>query len=175
MPRAYRCPMCQGQTVTKNPSGTLYQKCAMCDGAGHIMSPVGRRPAWYALQLVIGANATLTGSIQILATEDFEWQFVMATYTSASLLIMVQDNSSGKPLVIAPNQNSNQGIVPIALFAGTAQLPFPLRPSYRIPRNNTLTVIGTDTSGAQNTLYFAAYGNSLTDQGNPQIQSTTAA
>jgi len=147
----------------------------MCEGNGHIEGQAGRRPAWYTIQLVANsaaaATTNATGSIQILASEDFEWQFVMAAYTDARLLITVIDNSSGKPLVIAPNQNSNQGIVPIALFAGNAQLPFPIRPSYRIPKNNTLTIIITDQSGAANTLNLALYGNSVTEQSPAQTKA----
>jgi hypothetical protein len=147
----------------------------MCDGQGQIQGQAGRRPAWYTIQLLANSTApattSVTGSIQILASEDFEWQFVMATYTDARLLITVIDNSSGKPLVIAPNQNSNAGIVPIALFAGNAQLPFPIRPSYRMPKNNTLTIIITDQSGANNTLNLALYGNSVIEQGPAQTKA----
>ena len=177
--KTYRCPMCGGKGVSSSPNGMQWQKCAMCEGDGQIEGRIGRRPTWYPLQLALAASAgaglvgvSLTGSIQILGTEDFEWQFVLATYTSASMLITVQDNSSGMFLMVAPNQNSNQGILPITLFAGTAQLPFPIRPSYRIPRKNTLTITANDTSGAANTLNLSFYGNSITDAAPPQVQGT---
>lgn len=170
--RMYRCPMCQGSGHTPTPNGMLHQQCPMCDGQGQTPGQEGRRPAWYPLQLVVPASGTLTGSIQILGSEDFEWQYVLATYTDARIAITLFDNSSGMPLMIAPNQNSNVGLVPIALFAGTAQLPFPIRPVYRIPKKNTVTVIATDSSGAQNTLNFSMYGNSITDQGTPRVQAS---
>lgn len=170
--KMFRCPMCQGSGTTKNPTGMLFQTCPMCDAQGEVPAKEGRRPAWYPLQLIVPASGTITGSIQILGSEDFEWQYVLATYTDARLAITLFDNSSGMPLMIAPNQNSNVGLVPITLFAGTAQLPFPIRPVYRIPRKNTVTVIGTDSSAATNTLNFSMFGNSITDQGAPQVKAS---
>jgi len=140
---------------------TLWQRCPMCEGAGQIQATPGKKPAWYTLKIDVPPSGSQPGSIQINGRKDFELQLLMATYTDPRLLVTIQDFSGGEYWTISPNQNYGIGIVPITLIAGTAQLPFPIRPSYRIPKNNAVNFVATDQSGAPNTLNMVMYGLSI--------------
>lgn len=164
---AVKCQMCSGQGLIKSHATAPLQQCPVCEGAGALQPTPARLPIFYILgpALAIGANATVQSNIQIQTTADFEWVFTMATYTSSSLNITMFDGSTGR--LITQGQataNTNVGILPITLFAGSAQLPFPLVEPYIIARGASVQFTITDTSGANNALTLALFGYQLIPQ-----------
>lgn len=158
------CTTCKTTGMIHNGRGA--QLCPMCEGAGQLQLTPARIPIWYILgPTVIGANATVNATLQIQTTADFEWIFTMSTQTSNLLSLTVIDGSVGR-LITQPQAgvNTNQGCCPITLFAGTAQLPFPLVEPYIIARSSSLTFNLTDQSGASNTLTLALFGYQLIPQ-----------
>lgn len=158
------CTTCRQSGLINN--GRQVQTCPMCEGAGELQLTPARIPIWYILgPIVISANATVNSTLQIQTTADFEWIFTMSQQTDARLNLTVVDGSVGR-LITQPQAgvNTNQGVLPIALFAGTAQLPFPLLEPYIIARSSSLVFNLTDLSGAQNTLTLALQGFQLIPQ-----------
>ena len=154
----FQCNICKGQGHVQTPTGALWQKCPLCEGAGQVTPEPGKEPAWYPLQLVVALNATATGVIQI-QSDDFLLEALLATYTNALLAITILEG--GKPWTKSPTLNVNAGTIPITLLAGTAQNWFPIYPAYRIKAKEQITITATDSSGAQNTLNFAMFGKAL--------------
>lgn len=160
----YRCNVCntgmpgQRPGFVPTPDGSQWQHCPQCYGAGVFEPEMLKEPTWYPLQLVVGANATVTNSIQI-QNRDLELDQIQGTYTNQGMLLTILDG--GRPWMISPNASQNVGTVPVGSVVGTAQNPFELRPRFRIAAKAQLTIIATDTSGAQNTLNFALFGYSL--------------
>ena len=162
--RTIPCTTCKTSGLIHN--GKQVQVCPMCEGAGQLQLTPARIPIWYILgPTLIGASATVNASLQIQTTADFEWIFTMSTQTSNLLNLTVIDGSVGR-LITQPQAgvNTNAGVLPITLFAGTAQLPFPLVEPYIIARSSTLTFNLTDASGAPNTLTLALFGYQLIPQ-----------
>lgn len=164
---AVNCQMCKGQGYFKTHQNGPVQTCPVCEGAGALQPTPARIPIFYILgpALAINANATTQANIQIQTTADFEWVFTMATYTDPRLNLSMYDGSTGR--LITQGQataNQNVGILPITLFAGTAQLPFPLVEPYIIARGAAVQFTLTDTSGANNALTLALFGYQLIPQ-----------
>jgi len=158
MQRTMQCNICQGHGAVRTPTGALWQKCPICEGAGQVTPEPAKEPVWYPLQLVVPLNASLT-SVIMIQNEDFDLEFLLATYTNAALLITILEG--GKPWTKTPQLNTNQGTVPISLVTGNGQYPFPIYPAYRIRAKEQITITATDQSGAQNTLNFAMFGKVL--------------
>jgi hypothetical protein len=157
---ARTCQACGGKGVIS--IGGRAQTCPICEGAGMVQPTPARVPRWYSVQIVVPLNASQSGSIQILTDADFEWVFTMSSQTSNLLAVTAVDQSTGR--ILTPTNNQNQGAFPITLFAGTAQLPFPLLEPYILARSATMTFTLTDTSGAQNTCTIVLHGFSLFPQ-----------
>jgi hypothetical protein len=158
------CTTCRQTGMINNGHGV--QACPMCEGAGQLQLTPARIPIWYILgPVVIAANATVNSTLQIQTTADFEWVFTMSVQTSPLLNLTVIDGSVGR-LITQPQAgiNTNQGCLPITLFAGTAQQPFPLVEPYIIARSSSLLFNLTDLSGAQNTITLALQGFQLIPQ-----------
>jgi hypothetical protein len=161
MQTARKCNTCKGRGLTPNVSGTNWQTCPTCEGAGAVQPTPARVPRWYPLQVIVPLNGQNSGNVQIGVDADFEWIFTMYQSTSALLSVSVQDGSSGKALTVSGGALVS---VPIALFAGTAQLPFPLLEPYIIARSSTVNFQFSDSSGAQNTVTIVLMGNALFPQ-----------
>jgi hypothetical protein len=157
---AKTCHTCRGQGVLN--IGGRAQTCPICEGAGQVQLTPARVPRWYSTQIVVPLNGSNSGSIQILTDADFEWVFTMSTQTSNLLAITAVDQSTGR--ILTPTNNLNAGAFNITLFAGTAQLPFPLLEPYILARSATITFTLTDSSGAQNTCTIVLQGFSLFPQ-----------
>ena len=171
---AVNCQMCQGRGYFKSSAQGNVQTCPVCEGAGALQPTPARIPIFYILgPVTLAGNATLQQNIQIQTTADFEWVFTMAKYTDSRLNITMFDGSTGR-LITQPQAtvNANNGVIPIDLFAGTAQLPFPLLEPYIIARAASVQFTLTDTSGASNTLYLALQGFQLIPQQAPQQGSS---
>jgi hypothetical protein len=171
---ASRCTACQGQGWVKFHQNGNAQLCPFCEGAGQIQPTPARIPVWYVLgPVTINANATLNQSIEIDTTADFEWIWNVSSQTSSSLNIGMLDGSTGRQIIQPqPNISSNIGVLPIGLFAGTAQLPFPLVEPYIIARGSNVQFLLTDTSGSNNTLTLALVGYKLIPQQAPMQGSS---
>jgi hypothetical protein len=170
------CPTCHhapsGRSTGHITFGGRLQTCPTCEGSGQLQPTPARIPIWYIVHQVIGANATIPASLQILAQADFEWVFTASSQTSSLLNVTMFDGSTGRLITQPQNtQNINVGVLPISLFAGTAQLPFPLLEPYIIARASTVQFYLTDTSGAQNTIDLALIGFQLIPQ-NAQTQGS---
>ena len=162
---AVTCKTCKGNGIVQTHSNPPLQACPMCDGAGALQPTPARIPIWYILgPIALTALQTLQASIQIQTTADFEWVFSVASFTGG-LNISCFDGSTGR-LITQPqaNVNANQGVLPIQLFAGTAQLPFPLLEPYVVARAASLQFTLTDTSNANNSLTLALQGFQLIPQ-----------
>lgn len=159
------CHACQGHGLIKAHPQAPAQACPICEGAGQLQPTPARIPVWYQLgPQALTANQTLQQSIQIDTSADFEWVFSMAVFTG-NLSITLLDGSTGR-LITQPQatQNFNVGVLPIQLFAGTGQLPFPLLEPYIVARGATLQFTLTDTSAAPNNLTLALQGFRLIPQ-----------
>jgi hypothetical protein len=155
------------------PIGGRATACPICEGAGTLQLTPARIPIWYIIPAVVPASGTLVVQQQIRQEADFEWVFTASMQTSPSLFVSMTDGSTGRQITNpGTNQNPNAGVCPISLFAGTAQLPFPLLEPYIIARSSTVSFIFTDASAAQNTVYLALIGFSLFPQ-NAQQQGAS--
>jgi hypothetical protein len=161
-----KCRTCNATGLIKAHHTAPPQTCPVCEGAGELQLTPARVPVWYILgPQAIGANATVQASIQIDTSADFEWVFTMATSTSSLLNLSLLDGSTGR-LITQPQATANLGIgnLPLPLFAGTAQLPFPLLEPYIVARGASLQFTLTDASGANNSLTLALMGFRLFPQ-----------
>ena len=163
---AIRCQTCQGRGKTPDVAGRQWQTCPSCEGAGAVQPTPARVPRWYSVQVVVPASGSNNGNIQILQDADFEWVFTLSSQTSTSLNVTCTDGSTQR--ILTPTNNPSTGVIPISLFAGTAQLPFPLLEPYIIARSSTMQFEFTDTSGSQNTVTMVLQGFSLFPQDAPQ-------
>jgi len=165
-----QCQTCQGRGKTPDVAGRNWQTCPTCEGAGAVQLTPARVPRWYSVQVVVPGSGNNTGSIQILQDADFEWVFTMSAQTSNLLAVTVTDNATSR--ILTPTNNPNQGVIPITLFAGTAQLAFPLLEPYIFARSSTVQFQFTDSSAAPNTVTIVLQGFSLFPQNAPQQGSS---
>jgi hypothetical protein len=159
------CPTCHGKGKIPNPSGSQWQTCPTCEGAGYTQLTPARIPIWYIVgPVALTALQTVNSTLQIQTTADFEWIFTMSSQTG-TWNVTLTDGSVGR-LITQPQAgiNTNQGVLPNTLFAGTAQLPFPLVEPYIIARSSSLIFNITDTSDAGNSVTIALFGYQLIPQ-----------
>ncbi len=97
----------------------------------------------------VAANATVQNSIKITADAAFVAMDIRAVVNGDFLLFMRIDSSD--------RQLMNQS-VHSSIFAGTGQLPAPLRKPLLLPANTTLSFDITDLSGVQNEIRLTLSG-----------------
>ena len=153
------CPACKGRAVvphfhTGNPVG-----CPVCDATGVVPMKYNRRPYDFAFPLqTIAGNAQANPSIQLPGDYDFEWWDTVATYTSASLLVLLEINDIRFMNSLQPGNGNG---IPIANWAGTAQLPYSRRFPSRLVKRDQATVYLTDQSGQTNIVSIVLKGFQL--------------
>lgn len=157
------CPACQGSGAVTTVNGTM--TCGLCGGAGEVESSETRQPFAYVFNPnqqsqtgsptstpgTVPANGTALAIKQIDPSSDFEWVFTMASFTSSSLLVYFKDDTI----------NFTSDPVLLNLFAGTAQLPFPVwigGQPYVFGARSVLEFDLTDTSGQNNTGQIILWG-----------------
>ena len=157
------CPACGGSGVASTVNGQM--TCGLCGGAGEVECTEFRQPFAYVFnpgqQSQTGSPTSTPGSIsgnatalaikQIDPSSDFEWVFTTASFTSSSLLVYFTDDTI----------NFTSDPVLLNLFAGTAQLPFPVwiggKP-YVFGARTVLEMSLTDQSGSTNTGQVVLWG-----------------
>jgi hypothetical protein len=157
------CPACGGSGVAQTVSGAV--TCGLCGGAGEVESSEARQPFAYVFnpnqQSQTGSPVSTPGTVpasgtalaikQIDPSSDFEWVFTVASFTSPQLLVYLRDDTI----------NFTSDPVLLSLFAGTAQLPFPVwiggKP-YVFGAKSVLEFTLTDQSGAANTGQIVLWG-----------------
>lgn len=164
--KTYRCQTCMDNNgnprgQVPSPNGAMWQLCPTCHGAKQVTEEPEKFPGFYTIQVVAPASGTAQQSTQIV-NEDFDIEQLLATYTSAALLVTILHN--GRAWMINPNGNPNVGQVPITLCSGNAASPYIKYPAFRVYTREQLTVIATDQSAAQNTLNFTFAGSRLVGQ-----------
>jgi hypothetical protein len=170
--KTYRCQTCMDQSgnprgIVPSPNGSMWLPCPTCNGAKQVSEEPEKIIGFYNIQVVAPGNGTAQQSTQIV-NEDFEIEQLLATYTSASLNVTILQN--GRAWMVNPNGNPNVGQVPITLCSGTAASPYIKYPAVRMHVREQLTVIATDTSGANNTLNFIFAGSRLVGQATQRQQ-----
>ncbi len=120
----------------------------------------------YVLDRVVPANAVQDpNQLQILSDADFEWWWILASRTSASLKVLMKEQATGRDFIgttastIAGTPVFNG--INIDLWAGTAAAggAWPLAVPYIMPATRVYSLLFTDGSGAPNTteLVFSGF------------------
>ena len=130
----------------------------MADKQPAVLPPL-RVPFEYVVNAVVGANASVSVSLQVQQDSDFEWVFRIASRTDPRLTVLVEDGATGRKLTSVAVNIDN--------FAGTAQLPFPLVEPFILARATSVNFTFTDSSGAPNTVQLVLSGYKLFPQENP--------
>lgn len=149
-PKVKNCPACNGHGTVNGATA-----CPMCDGNGQVVSQPFRQPFAYVVNAIVAANGNLLATKQISSESDFEWVATVATYTSANLTVQFTDGSSTQ---------FTDNPINIALFAGTAQLPFLVAlgsEPYVFGGGSVISMTFQDSSGAQNTVQLVMWGFKL--------------
>jgi hypothetical protein len=142
------CPACHGRGVVPHFRDGSPATCPVCEGHGQVPMKYNRRPYDFAFPTqTITGNGTATPSIQLPGDYDFEWWDTVATYTSSSLLVLLEINDIRFMNSLQPG---NQNGIPIANWAGTAQLPYSRRFPSRLVKRDTATLYMLDQSGQTN-------------------------
>lgn len=142
------CSLCNGQGVIKNPGGSLFQKCPLCDGSGQERR--GGMPFAFILErLPLNANVLNDQSALQIQLGDFVPHFLVAA-SSGIFSAQLSDLSKQQPFSDAKVHRDN-------LF-GTAQNPSPWLPKYVFKNGSRIGVVLDELSGANNNIRIAVHG-----------------
>ncbi len=160
------CNACKGRGIVPSFRDGSPAACPVCEGQGEVPMKYNRRPYDFAFpSTVVPGSGSAAPSIQLPGDYDFEWWDTVATYTSAALLVLLEINDIRFMNSLQPG-NSNG--IPIANWAGTAQLPYARRFPARLVKRDQATVYLLDQSGQNNTVSIVLRGFQLipvTDKG----------
>jgi hypothetical protein len=123
----------------------------------------------YVINFALLANGVGNGAIQINQGGDFLCRYLISNSTG-TFTVRFGDGGSNIFFMNAQVRNVN-------LF-GTAQLPCPMRPPYKFPKNGTIYIEITDTSTAPNAIQlcfqgYQIYGNGAQSGSPAQAQGAS--